>query len=162
MVTETKSVKSNKTSAAGNEAVKQTAEITDTDPNALANKPALKPEIKRATVNKNPTNSLVIKKAVVSMKKISARPIPKKKVAARVSPVVSRTRQLRVLVAALKQEIRNLKNELKIAKKRADAVASMREERDAAVARFLKSWDKKATLSLEKSLKAMKNKKSRK
>lgn len=133
MVNAIKAAKSNKANVVKIKALKQTAEM-----------------------------KTVVKKAVVSMKKTSARPVPKKKVAAKLSPAISKSRQLRIVAAALKQEIKNLKNALKIANKRADAVASMSGERDAAVARFLKGWDKKATLSLGKSLRAMKNKKSRK
>lgn len=133
MATAIKAAKSNKANVVKIKALKQTAEI-----------------------------KTVAKKTVVSMKKTSARPVPKKKVATKLSPAISKSRQLRIVVAALKQEIENLKNALKIANKRADVVASMSGERDAAVARFLKGWDKKATLSLEKSLRAMKNKKSRK
>jgi hypothetical protein len=162
-----KAAKSKKTSIAKKKVTKQPAIKKAVVKNTAAKKSvvkkkAAKPVVKKAAVKKNAVKPAVKKKAVKSMKKTAARPVVKNKDTAKAVPVVSKSKELRATVAALKQKIKDLKSELKNIRKRADAVAGLSGKRDAAVEKFLKGWDKKAMSALEKSLQPKKKKKSKK
>ena len=147
-----KVAKSKKTSVAKKKVTKQ----------PVIKKAVLKnPTAKKSVVKKKAVKPVVKKKAIKSMKKTAARPVVKNKAAAKALPVVSKSKELRATVAALKQKIKDLKSELKNTRKRADAVAGLSGKRDAAIGKFLKGWDKKAMSALEKSLQPKKKKKSK-
>ena len=148
-----KSAKVKKTSSAKKKVTKQPAIEEAVAKKHVVKKKAAKPVINKVEVKKTVAKPAVKKKAEKSMKKTSARAVVKNKAVARASQVVSKTRELRATVAILKQEIQDLKSALKSARKRADAVADLSGQRDAAVGKFLKGWDKKAMSALEKSLK---------
>lgn len=167
MATAKKVANSKKTSVAKKQATKQTAVKKAVVKEAVAKKPvvkkkAAKPAVIKVVVKKKAAKSAVKKKAVISMKKTAARPVVKKKAAVKAIPAISKTKELRVTIAALKQKIHDLKSKLKSTRKRADAVAQLSEKRDAVIGKFLKGWDKKAMSALEKSLKPKKKKKSKK
>lgn len=153
MAAEKKAAKLKKTSVAKKKVTKQPAIKKAVLKNAAA---------KKSVVKKKAVKPVVKKRAVKSMKKTAARPVVKNKAAAKALPVVSKSKELRVTVAALKQKIKDLKSELKNTRKRADAVAGLSGKRDAAIGKFLKGWDKKAMSALEKSLQPKKKKKSKK
>ena len=121
-------------------------------------KAVIKKKVVKMVASKKAIKSAAKKKAVISMKKTSARPAGRKKIAAKVTPIRSRTKELQATIAALKQELQELKRDLKYAEKKAGAMASLNEQRDVAVGKFLKSWDRKAILALEKTLKPKKRK----
>ena len=162
MGTAKKTTKTKKTSIVKKKASKQVAMKKVAAKKAVVKKSAIKKKTAKVAVKKKLAKSAVKKKAVKALKKSPTKSITKKKIAAKVSPVVSKTKQLRATVAALKQEIQELKIELKSSIKRADAVVNLSGQRDAAVEKFIKGWDKKAMSALEKSLSPKKKKKSKK
>ena len=126
-----------------------------------------KPAVKKAAPKKPAVKKAVAKKPAV--KKKVAKPVVKKKgtkvkkkSVAKSSPAASVTKGFRASIAALKQEVRDLKNEFKAAAKRENVLVRLEDQRDAAIAKFLDSWDKKAMAALEKSFKPRSKKKSRK
>ncbi len=147
MATANKGAKSKKT-VAKKKAVKEPAVKK-----AVAKKPAVK-----KAVAKKPTAKKKVAKPVVKKKATKV----KKKAVAKSSPAASVTKELRASIAALKQEMRDQKNEFMAAAKRENVLARLEDQRDAAIAKFLDSWDKKAMAALEKSLKPRSKKKSRK
>ena len=127
-------------------------ETTVTRKAVVKKKAVMRPAVKKAAVKKPVTK----KKAPVVRKKSPAvkrqAPAVKKKASTRSSsPSVSVTRELKAGLAALKKEIRELKNDLNDKKKRKAAIANTASKRDAAVARFLDSWDKKTHAAIEKA-----------
>ena len=62
-------------------------------------------------------------------------------------------------VNALKKQIQALKNDVRAANKRADALGKLSAKRGAAVAKFLGGWDRKANAAAAKSAKPKKKKK---
>ncbi len=154
-----------KTRAAGKKPVAKKAVAKK----AVAKKKAIKrPAVKKAAAKKQAAKKPVAKekasKPVVKKQaaKISVKKSSEKKKGIRSSSSVSKTNGLMASVAALKKEIRDLRDEFKSAAKREAVLARLEDQRDAAIEKFLHSWDKKAMAALEKSLKPRKKKKSRK
>lgn len=162
MATAKKTAKKKTSSVAKKKATKQPAIKKAVAKKSVVKIEEAKPAVNKSALKKKAAKSAVYKKAIKSMRKTTARPVVKKKAAAKASPVVSKARELRATVAVLKQEIQDLKIELKNTRKRADAVADLSGQRDAAIAKFLIDWDKKAMSALEKSLAPKKKKKSKK
>ena len=145
----------------------------------VAKKKAVKPVVKKSAAK-----SVVKKKATKpAVKKTAAKPAVKKKintpvlkkktaVKKKVKAIVSGSSAatkmdlLKVNLAEINQELSDLKAEIKSTKKRESAAALLATQREAAVNKFLISWDKKASAALEKSLsvkkKAAKKKKAKK
>ena len=147
MATQKKAAKSKK-SVAKKKAVKRTAVKK-----ATTKKPAVKKSVAKKPVAKKKVAKPVVKKKATTVKK---------KAVAKSSPAASITKGLRASIAVLKQEVRDLKNEFKAAAKRENVLVRLEDQRDAAIAKFLDSWDKKAMAALEKSLKPRSKIKSRK
>ena len=147
MATEKKGAKSKK-SVAKKKAVKKPAVKK-----AASKKPAVKKAVAKKPVAKKKVAKPVVKKKATEVKK---KPVVKS------TPAASVTKGLRANIATLKQEMRDLKNEFKTAAKRENVLARLEDQRDAAIAKFLDSWDNKAMAALEKSLKPRSKKKSRK
>jgi hypothetical protein len=122
-----------------------------------AAKPAVKKTAAKPAVKKEINSPVLKKKSAV-----------KKKVKAVVSGSFAATKMemLKVNLAEINQELSDLKAEIKSTKKRESAAAHLASQREAAVNKFLISWDKKASAALEKSLsikkKAAKKKKAKK
>jgi hypothetical protein len=108
-----------------------------------AAKPAVKKTAAKPAVKKEINTPVLKKKSAV-----------KKKVKAVVSGSFAATKMemLKVNLAKINQELSDLKAEIKSTKKRESAAALLASQREAAVNKFLISWDKKASAALEKSL----------
>jgi hypothetical protein len=140
-----------------------------------ATKPAVKKTAAKPAVKKTAAKPAVKKTAAKpAVKKEINTPVLKKKSAVKkkVKAVVSgsfaatKMEMLKVNLAEINQELSDLKAEIKSTKKRESAAALLASQREAAVNKFLISWDKKASAALEKSLsikkKAAKKKKAKK
>ena len=120
----------------------------------------VKKKVARVVKKKVATKSVVKKKAVKTVvKKKAAKSVVKKKAAPTSSSPASKSKILRATIAALPEELKSLKNDLKDAGKREVAASKLTAQRDAAVGKFLSKWDKNASASLEKTLQKKKKKK---
>ena len=130
-----------------------------------ASKPVVKKKAGKSAVKKKAGKPAVKKKASKpAVKKKESKPVAKKRPATKkktstkaVANAVSKT--LRATIADLKKEIQALKNEAKIAGKKADAMASLVVKRGQAVSSYLSNWDKKAHSAVSKMNKKLQKKK---
>lgn len=124
-----------------------------------AAKTVVKKKVVRTVIKKKAAKTIVKKKAAKPALKKSA---IKNKGAVKASSPESKAKLLKATIAALKDELKSLRNDLKSAGLREAAVVSLTSKRDAAVGKFLSVWDKKAKSALDKSLKPKQKKKSKK
>lgn len=169
MVKTKKTVKSNK--ATGSK------KTTTFKSSVKKKKVAVKKKAVRTVIKKKAVKTVIKKKAVrTAIKKKAVKTVVNKKAAkpslkktalknkrvVKSSGSTSQANILRATIAALKDELKSLKNDLKIAGLREVAVSNLINRRDTAIEKFLSSWDKQAKSALEKSLKPKKMKKSKK
>ena len=109
----------------------------------VAKKKAVKPAVKKKVI------ATAVKKLTDKKKSVS-----KKKVEFSVGefPATTKLKALKENLVELNQELSDLKAEIKLTKKRESATALLASQREAAANKFLRSWDKKASAALEKSL----------
>ena len=123
-----------------------------------AAKTVVKKKVVRTVIKKKAAKTIVKKKAAKPALKKSA---IKNKGAVKASSPESKAKLLKATIAALKDELKSLRNDLKSAGLREAAVVNLTSKRDAAVGKFLSVWDKKAKSALDKSLKPKQKKKSK-
>jgi len=154
-----KVVKSNKVGASTSPIKKKSVAVKKNAARTVIKKKAAKAVVKKKVAKK----PVVKKKALRTVvKKKAAKSAMIKKAASKGTQAASKAKILKATIAALKDELKILKNELKSAAKRESAISSLTSQRDVAVGNFLGKWDKKAKAALEKSLKPKKKKRSRK
>ena len=113
-----------------------------------------------ASVKKVAVKKAAVKKAAV--KKPAVKKPAVKKTVSKPSVIASSvTKELKSAVAALKQDIRDLKAEMKNDKKKKVEKGKHASKRENAVHKFLEDWDKKAHSAMNK-LKSKKKAKARK
>ena len=173
MATDEKDLKPVEAKAIKKKAVKPTVKNKAVKPvvKKKVAKPAVKKTVAKPAVKKKAAKPSVKKKTVTTPvkaavnKKKATKPVLKKKAnankkvtAAGPSPAVTKMKALKENLAELHQEVADLKAELKSIKKRDSATALLASQRAIAVNKFLRGWDKKANVALEKSLATKKKK----
>ena len=120
-------------------------------------KKAAKPAVKKQAVKK--AVKKVVKKKVSRpvVKKKAAKPATKKKSTAS-SAASARVKALQANINALRKQILGLKNDVRVANKRAEAIGGLSAKRSAAVAKFVSGWDRKATAAASRSARPKKKK----
>ncbi len=142
-------------------------------PKPKATKSAVKKKARKTKVKKKATKPAERRKATkrpaakkkVAAKKKATRPAVKKKAArpaARKRPAAkkksSASSAANAKIKALQKQILGLKNDVRAANRRADALGKLSAKRGAAIARFVSGWDRKANSAAARSAKPRKKK----
>ena len=125
---------------------------------AVKKKVAKRPAAKRKVAAKKKATRPATKRKATrpAVKKKAARPAARKRPAAKKKSSASSAANAKV--KALQKQVAGLKNEVRAANRRADALGKLSAKRGAAIARFVSGWDRKANSAAARSAKPRKKK----